>query len=129
MNTQLYRAENDSIMFFAITNKTVTYLGGHYSFDLNYVICDLDLDGDFECIYTYQFGSGVSRGVLGVYTKSQLLEIDNTCKIPANYTISNFNFIKKSDYFLEINVQTIDEEIMHGQLKIENKTKVILQPK
>lgn len=127
MNTQLYQIENDSIMFFAITNKTVTYLGGHYSYDFNYEVCDLDSDGNFECIYTYQFGSGVSRGVLGGYSNNQLLKIDNSCIIPSKKSISWFRFIKHSDYSLGVYVQTPSEKMMFGNLLIENKLKIILK--
>ncbi len=121
MQTQIYSIEDDSIKFYAIHNNKVIHLGGHYSYDLDFVVCDLNKDGTFECIYTYQFGSGVSRGVLGVFANNQDITVDNSCVIPSKYTIAYFHFDKKSDYKIDVHVQSANEKIMQGTLFIEEK--------
>ncbi|MBN1252577.1 MAG: hypothetical protein JXA16_10605 [Bacteroidales bacterium] len=125
MGTQIFRIENKGS--FAIQNNKVTDLGERpYTCYLDFVVCDLNKDGNFECFYTYQFGSGVSRGILGCYSKNNLFDIDQSCIIPSYETIANFKFIKKSDYYLDLYVQTPEKQIMNGTISIENFNKIVL---
>jgi len=127
MGTQIFRIENKGS--FAIQNNKVTDLGERpYTCYLDFVICDLDKDGNFECFYTYQFGSGVSRGILGCYSKNTLFDIDQSCIIPSYETIANFKFVKKSDYYLDVYVQTPEKQIMNGSISIEKNNKIVLKP-
>lgn len=125
MRTQIFRIENKGS--FAIQNNKITDLGERpYTCYLDFVVCDLDKNGNFECYYTYQFGSGVSRGILGVFSENKLFEIDKSCIIPSYETIANFKFVKISDYQLDIYVETPEKQIMKGTISIENERQIIL---
>jgi len=127
LETQIYRVEEKEIIFYAITNNKITKLGGSYSYNLDYFATDLDKDGKYEMIFSYQFGSGVSRGVLGVYSYFYEIQVGTTCVIPSNHSISHFVFDKKSDSEVYIYVDASSNKIMQGQLKIveNNKTKTL----
>lgn len=126
MGIQLFQIENKGS--FVIQNNKVIDLGERpYTFYLDYVVCDLNRDGNYELYFNYQFGSGVSRGILGCYSQNTLFDIDQSCIIPSHETIANFKFVKKSDYNLDIYVQTPNKQIMNGTIIIDNNNKIVLQ--
>jgi hypothetical protein len=131
MQTQIYRVEGSEILFYAINDHKVTSLGGSYSYDLTYIVCNLDNDANYEMIYTYQFGSSVSRGILGIYNTAYKIEIDNTCIIPSPHSVSHFVLNKKSETEISVYVNSEDKKIMEGTFsitEIDNKKTLIIVP-
>lgn len=120
MQTQLFRVEDNLIRFYAVNERRITVLGGEYSYSLRTAVCDLDYDGKHECIYTYEYGSGVSVGVLGIYSPTEKIEISKSCIIPPGNSMAHFVFEKKSDQRVDVYVDTMNEKIMQGTLILKN---------
>ncbi|MBN2893924.1 MAG: hypothetical protein JXL97_18795 [Bacteroidales bacterium] len=116
MSTQIYRVEGDEILFYAINGEKVSSLGGSYSYDLDFVVTDLDNDGNYELVYTYQFGSGVSRGVVGAYSTVEQIAVDESFTAFNNYSILFFNFDKISNNNVTVEVKTAEETLKTGKL-------------
>ena len=120
MQTQLFRVEDRLIQFYAVHNRKITLLGGEFSCSLRTAVCDLDNDGKYECIYTYEYGSGVSVGVLGIYSPTEKMEIGKSCLIPPGNSMANFVFEKKSDRRVDVYVDAMNEKIMQGTLILKS---------
>lgn len=98
MQAQLYSVEcNQGVIFFIIDHGSTVCLKGCFDPTLRYVVSDLDRNGMYELIYTYQFGSGVSTGVLGAYTEGRIIGI-GTELTKKNYGLMySYQFEKSND--------------------------------
>lgn len=119
MATQIFRSEEKKVVFYAVHNQKITVLGGDFGYSFKTVVCDLDADGKYECIYTYESGSGVSVGILGIYSPFEKIEIGRSCIIPSTHAMAYFVFEKKSEKQVELYVNSMDEKIMHGTFELE----------
>lgn len=123
MHTQLYMVATDRILFYAITDRRVEALGGHYSYDLNRVVCDLDNDGNYELIYSFQFGSGVSVGILGIYSPGDKIDIDKSCEYAEKSLVSSYTFDKINDQKVKMQLKHYNKVVKEGYFLLDSTNK------